>query len=130
MKYSLRLGPPGPISRDKAWVCFSMNLVVPGTGSLLARKRSGYLQFLLGAAGLTITTICGAKFIAWYLANISRLQEGAGDPLQNLQDMWMAARWPLLGIILFGLGWVWSMITTIILVSKAPKGSPAPPVIK
>jgi hypothetical protein len=124
MKYSLTLGARGPMTREKAWVCFTMNLAVPGTGSLLAGKVSGYLQFLLGAAGMVITMACGAKFMAWFFANWSRLQEGNGDPMQNLSDMWMAVRWPLLGIVLFGVGWLWGMFTGMILVAKAPKSKP------
>ena len=128
MKYSLSLGPRGPITREKAWACLSMNLVLPGTGSLLARKVSGYPQFLLGTAGMVITMVCSARFTAWFFANWSRLQQGAGDPMQNLLDMWMAVRWPLLGILLFGLGWLWSIVTGAILVMRArnPQGTPPP----
>lgn len=126
MKYSLALGPRGPMTREKAWACFSMNVVLPGTGSLLAGRISGYLQFLLGAAGMIITMACGAKFMAWFVANWSRLQAGNGDPIENLRDMWMAVRWPLLGTVLFGIAWLWGMLTGAVLIAKAKKTGPPP----
>ena len=53
MKISLALGQRKPLDRTTAWGCLTANLAVPGCGSLVAGRVSGYFQLLL--APVTVT---------------------------------------------------------------------------
>ena len=46
--------------------------------------------------------------------------------------MWGAARWPLIGIFLFGLAWLWSLATSFSIINVAKKAEKAkvPPVLQ
>src|SRR6266568_7357773 len=112
MKISLALGPRQPLSRQTAWGCFTTNLALPGFGSLVAGRISGYPQAALMLVGLIVSLLGVARAFTWYAANGSRLQDPQGDPLANLTDMWLAIRWALLGLGVFGLGWLWALFTS------------------
>ena len=111
MKISLALGKRQPLSRQTAWGCFTANLALPGSGSLLAGRVTGYAQLLLAVGGLALTFIFGARFLAWYLANWSRLQGPQADPVEVMSEVWKAARGPFLCIGVFALGWLWALAT-------------------
>jgi len=97
---------------------------MPGFGSLLAGYRSGYAQVALSIGGTILTILFGAKFVIWYIQNISRIQ-GGDDPFGTLTGLWVAVRWPLLGIGLFAFGWLWALSTGLYILSQA-KDEPPP----
>lgn len=119
MKISLALGPRQALNRQTAWGCLTTNLAVPGFGSLMAGRISGYFQAALAFGGLGLTLISGARFAGWALANWSRLRNPQGDPVAALEELWHVSRWPLLGIALFGGAWLWSLATGWWLVQTA-----------
>src|SRR5262245_25650491 len=121
MKVSLKLGPGGPMTRDKAKVCFVTNLGFPGAGSLMGGKIVGYPQLLMTVCGLGISMICGGKFLTWFFANWSRLQNPSGDPLEILAEIWQAVKWPLAGLGLFALAWLWGFVTGWSLLVRAKR---------
>jgi|SRR5450756_581533 hypothetical protein len=122
MKISLALGSRDPLSRQTAWGCFTANLALPGCGSLLAGRISGYAQLTLGVAGVILTTVFGVRFIVWYVANWSRLNDPqSDDPFGPLGEIWQAVRWAALGMALFGVGWLWALITSIGIVQSAKR---------
>jgi len=129
MKISLALGPRQGLSRQTAWGCLTTNAALPGFGSLLAGRISGYPQAALAFGGLFLTLGFGAHFVLWALANWSRLYGPDADPFDSLLDIWLHSRWALLGIALFGLGWLWAMATSMAIVSSARRTgrSTAPP---
>jgi hypothetical protein len=129
MKISLALGPRQKLSRQTAWGCFTTNLAVPGFGSLMAGRISGYFQAALAFGGLALTLIFGARFFTWYVTNWSRLQSQDGDPFGALGEMWEAAKWPLLGMLVFGAGWLWGLATgwSIVHAAKKEETSNPPP---
>jgi hypothetical protein len=86
---------------------------MPGFGSLMAGRRVGYPQAALGLIGLAVTTLFAARFFAWYLVQSGRLQGDEADPFAKLAELWSAVRWPLLGVVIFLLGWAWSLITSL-----------------
>ena len=51
-KISLALGQRQALSRQTAWGCFTTNLALPGFGSLVAGRISGYFQVALAMVGL------------------------------------------------------------------------------
>jgi hypothetical protein len=125
MKISLALGPRQPLSRQTAWGCLTSNLALPGSGSLLAGRVSGYAQLALAIVGLILSVFLGVRFIFWCLANWSRLHDPNADQLAALGEMWLAVLWPLLGIAIFALGWLWALATSLRLILAAGKSGPA-----
>jgi hypothetical protein len=129
MKISLALGPRRRPSRQTAWGCLTTNVALPGFGSLLAGRISGYPQAVLAVGGLILTIGFGARFIIWALTNWSRLYGAEEDPLESLGDIWLHARWAFLGIVLFGLGWLWALATSMAILNSARRSgqTEAPP---
>ena len=129
MKISLALGPRQPLSRQTAWGCLTSNLALPGSGSLLAGRVSGYAQLALAIIGLILSVSLGVRFILWCLANWSRLHDPNADPVAALGEMWLGLRWPLLGLAIFAFGWLWALATSlrIFLAAKFDQSSARPP---
>jgi hypothetical protein len=119
MKISLALGPRQGLSRQTAWGCLTTNVAMPGFGSLLAGRISGYPQVGLGIGGMILTVVFGARFVIWALSNWSRLYGAEADPIESLGDIWQHAHWALLGMVLFGLGWLWSLATSMAILKSA-----------
>jgi TRAP-type C4-dicarboxylate transport system permease small subunit len=132
MKVSLALGPRRPLSRQTAWGCLTTNLAMPGFGSLVAGRVSGYAQAALTIGGMILTMIFGARFIWWCVANWSRFHESEADPTAALSEMWPFLKWPLLGFGMFAVGWLWALATGLQIVSSARKAESAtvPPRLK
>ena len=127
MKISLALGPRGPLSRQTAWGCLTANLALPGIGSLMGGRRSGYGQALLGFGGLGLSILFGIPFIYWGLANWSRLYGDQSAPVTSMAELWTHLRWAVLGIALFGAGWLWALATSCLILHQAQTASNVPP---
>jgi hypothetical protein len=127
MKVNLKLGPGGPLTREKAKVCLMMNVAVPGSGSLMAGRIVGYLQLFLTAAGMIISTVCAGKFLTWFFANWSRLQNPDNDPIETLVEIWQAVKWPLAGLGIFAVAWLWGLVTGLSILAKARRDEQIPP---
>jgi hypothetical protein len=113
------------LTPETARGCLAANLGVPGAGTLAAGRRSGYLQFALALAGTVLTLTCGMRFIIWYFQNISRLHSAQlDDPLGILLEVWLAARWSLLGIALFAVGWLWALGSSFSILARAKSSPP------
>jgi hypothetical protein len=127
----LALGPRRPLSRQTAWGCLTTNLALPGLGSLVAGRISGYSQAALALGGMGLTMAFGVRFMLWFAANWARLHDPEADPVAALLEMWVAGglRWALLGIALFALGWLWALATSLGLLraAKREEASRAPP---
>jgi len=121
MKISLALGPRRPLSRQTAWGCFTTNLAMPGFGSLVAGRIAGYPQAVLMMVGLVVSLLGVARAFTWYAANASHLSDPQADPITNLTAMWLAMRWAVLGRALFGLGWLWALITSLDILREAKR---------
>ena len=125
MKISLALAQRQPLSRQTAWGCLTTNLALPGFGSLAAGRRAGYLQVALTITGMALTMIFGVRFVIWTLTNWSRLQDPMAEQFNTLGQMWLAVRWALLGIGIFGLGWLWALATSFAIVHSASQTGPS-----
>jgi hypothetical protein len=120
MKISLALGSRHPLSPQTAWGCLTTNLALPGFGSLMAGRTTGYVQGLLGVGGLVLTMVFGLRFIVWYFANWARIQD-PGDSFEMLHDLWLALRWALAGMAIFAAAWLWALFTSIAIVRDAKR---------
>ena len=113
MKISLALGQHPPPDRATAWACLTTNVVLPGSGSLVAGKKIGYAQLALAFCGVAVTTLFGIRFLLWYARNWARLRQTADDPLAVLGEVFHQLRWPGLGIVIFIVAIGWAFITSL-----------------
>ena len=127
MKISLALAERRPLSRQTAWGCLTSNIALPGSGSLMAGRKSGYPQALLGIGGMVLSVIFGVRALLWMLANWSRMHDPAVDQFAVMGEMWQVLRWAFLGMAIFGLGWLWALASSYGIVRSAKNDSPAPP---
>jgi hypothetical protein len=116
---------PGTVDRQTAWGCCTANLALPGSGSVTGGRRVGYFQMGLAVAGLGVSLWSGARFILWSLQSLHRFYDPATDPVVALQELWRAARWPLLGLGIFAVAWMWALVTSLSLMHSARAGGPA-----
>jgi len=119
----------GPESHDQpehqtaqGWM--ATNLALPGLGSLIAGRKVGFIQLALCLVGFGLTLVCGLQMVSWSLAHWSEYHNPNADmdPFQPLRDLWVHARWPLLGIAMFSCAWVWSFVTSRSLLSQSKRG--------
>ena len=127
MKMSLALGPRRPLDAATAWGCLTANLAVPGSGSLVAGRVSGYFQMLLAVAGVALTTVYGLRFIQWYVNNWALLQQTQPDTAANFQELWNRLRPAAVGFLVFMSGLFWAMASSLRILSEARKSRPAAP---
>src|ERR1043166_3215245 len=119
MKISLALGPRRPLSRQTAWGCFTTNATLPGAGSLLAGRGSGYAQLALSVCGLILTGVFTFRFMFWYAENWTHFHDPTVDPITTMTEMWAALRWPLLAMAIFIVGWLWALLTSLAILHEA-----------
>jgi hypothetical protein len=125
MKISFALGPRRPLSRETAWGCLTSNVALPGVGSLVAGRLSGYPQAALALGGMALTLVFGLRFFVWFAANYPRLYGPDTNGLDALLEVLHAVRWACLGIALFALGWLWALATSLRLLRDAKKPPPS-----
>lgn len=113
MAFSLSLVREGKIGRAEAQACLSANLGMPGAGSLMAGRRVGYGQLLVAVAGLGLTLVFGVLFVVWSIQNFNQLRAPEVDPLETLSSLWQHLKWALAGMGLFGVAWVWALVTSL-----------------
>lgn len=118
------------LNRESARACLASNLGMPGVGSLLAGRLSGVPQILTALAGLGITLVFGTRFIGWAIQHWAQMRDPYADPLEILTAMFLAVRWPLAGIGLFAVSWLWALVTSwsiLNAVRRAETNKPVPP---
>jgi hypothetical protein len=111
MKISLVLQRRRPLNRGEAWACFTANLVLPGSGSLVAGRVVGYFQLLLALTGLGISLVTTVLTFVWYLKNYQRLNEST-DPFAPLIELARHLVQPALGFGIFIVAILWAMFTS------------------
>jgi hypothetical protein len=126
MKYSLTLRPRRALTRPEARACLAANIALPGAGSLAAGRPIGYAQMAAAFAGLIISLVTGIPMIEWSLSNWGRMTDPTGDPTGMLLDLWLHARWPLVGIGVFVIGMLWAAVTGLQLLAQAPSDGVPP----
>ncbi len=127
MKISLALGKTQIVSRETALACLTANLALPGSGSLAAGRRSGYLELLLAFLGVGLTMVFGVRFGIWIWQNWDALQSPDADPFTTLWHMWMAGRWAAVGILVFLFSVGCSLWTSLQILKSTRKPPPLAP---
>ncbi len=97
-----------PLDRSTAWACLMTNLLVfPGLGSILAGRRLGYAQLVLGLGGFGLNLY----FVLRILHQWFHWDQEPG-PLMN--DLVFS----LLGLGVFLTGWIWGLVTGLALMRE------------
>jgi len=117
---------PPPLSEVRAWTCVGVNLLAtPGLGTLWAgRKAAGRGQLFFSIAGFCL--------IVYY---IFAMCFGSVNSAVNGTPFVPPPGWSWqLGVLFFGIGWLWSLVTCVSLVMEARRGAgqmprPAPPIL-
>ena len=111
------LTPPNQsLNSSQAWACLWTNLLVlPGLGSIMARRRVGYIQAVIAVAGVMLTGICLMEL----LGEIVSRQE---VPANWHGYLW----WGGGGLGAFIAGWCWSAWDSLQIVRRAKRDSPPP----
>ena len=94
--------PPPEPNRNKAWSCLIANLVVlPGLGSVVARRKVGYLQMLLAIGGFVLTLVALIRIVLLWARDYL---------LPDDPNLYRAA---IIGIGIFLFSWTWSLLTSL-----------------
>ena len=106
------------LTPSRAWTCVFVNLLAtPGLGSLMARRM------LAGTGQLALALIGFFLLCAWIMQWTYRIfQAQLGETALTAVPDWF---WKY-GALFFGVGWMWSLVTSISLVRHA-KGQAVPP---
>jgi hypothetical protein len=104
----------------KAWACLATNaLVLPGLGSFFLGKRiAGVSQMVLALAGFAMTMAWTATWMARLPAEGLEVFENPGPALGHV----------LAGLLLFGLAWVWSLVSGLLAVRATRLPAEATPI--
>jgi 4a-hydroxytetrahydrobiopterin dehydratase len=100
----------GPVSRARAKNAALLNLLAtPGLGSLIARRWiAGGGQLFLAVVGFTL-------FVVWFVKVMAQLYgQISGDV--PVRPVW---NYLITGLVLFGIAWLWSAVTSISLLREA-----------
>ena len=76
-------------------------LVLPGLGSVLAGRKSGYVQIILAVAGFLVTLVALVKIV---LVWVQDFQFPADGHLIGVA---------FIGLAVFLLAWTWSLVTSL-----------------
>lgn len=98
------------MSRSEAWGCMVTNLLFwPGLGSVLARRKIGFVQMgLSGGGAFLIIVAMGWFFWKWM------------DTQQTPALMGTYTFLAIAGLVLFGGAWIWSLFTGLDIVRSIP----------
>jgi hypothetical protein len=121
MKICSARANPDAARVQKAQGCLATNLALPGLGSLAGGRKIGLAQLLVCLTGFALTLGGGVQFIAWMLAHWAEYHGAGGelDAWTRLRNLWQQGRWPLLGIVIFGISWLWALCTSWSLLADA-----------
>lgn len=94
-------GPPILLDRSKAKACMAANtFVLPGLGSILAGRKVGYPQAVLGVVGFSLSSLWLIGFVLNFLRT--------GDPYEALFDQLPLA---VGSVAMFAIAWTWAQFT-------------------
>ena len=107
---------PQPSDRPRATICVVLNLLVlPGFGTIMARRRSGWGQAILAVIGFGLN-------VAWAMWFFSVLFHSGQLPEDLTAHLGLA----LSGLALFLIAWLWTLVSSLQILRAArpqPQGN-------
>lgn len=110
-------------SRVHSWgLAVANQLALPGLGTVLAGRKIGYVQLLLSAIGLTLTS----AFIAWSVPNMGDWLNVPQDDQQILANFekwkpWLAVAFA--GIAIVAVSWIWALFSSRSILNDSAKST-------
>jgi hypothetical protein len=49
------------------------------------------------------------------------MQDSQGDPFTAFRDMWLAMRWAVFGLAIFGFAFLWALMTSLAILGEAKR---------
>ena len=106
---------PPTTERSKAWVCLVTNLFVcPGVGSILAGRRSGYVELGMALAGAGWITFALVRLFTLWI----QLMRAPPDAQSYIRS-------GMGGLTLFMASWLWSLVTGLSVMREAKRLPPS-----
>lgn len=103
-------------NRSMGWTALAINLgATPGLGSFVAGHRVvGVFQMGLAVSGFIV-------ILTWFWELVRGAWEGlqAGDSVS-----WPPSQGLILGLVLFGAAWLWSLVTSLQIIRDLRKTTP------
>jgi len=97
------------LDKTKARICVTLNLLVlPGLGTIIAGRRSGWLQAVLALAGFGLNIAWALWFFAGFLRS-EELPEDVSSPVCLA----------LAGFALFLIAWRWALASSLQILREA-----------
>ena len=107
--------------RTRLWILIAINqLAFPGMGTVMAKRKVGYIQAALMLAGFTLIT----GYFCWLMYCVFRLFQTGDDVAweSNYRQYFWSWQW---GLMLCGAAWLWALISSFQMF-KSAKSSDAP----
>ena len=103
--------PRGGPARSQAWGCVLGNLVLPGLGTYIARRRvSGVLQLMVSQSGFVL-------MLLWAISYVLGWVRTGKYPT----DLGPHGLFGLVGTALFLLAWIWSLASSVEILASSRK---------
>jgi hypothetical protein len=114
MKTSSVKAGPTPIDKPTAWACTVTNAAtLPGLGTIAGGRKVGYVQAVFALLGFALSLVGLLEHLrVWY--STGEMPEGF------TRGLFVA----LVGLMLFGLAWLWALASSIQLHREATRPPP------
>ena len=96
------------------WVCLMANMVIPGVGSVIARRFvQGAAQTILSLIGCTLFIYLIIEFIPCWRNYIDRLDSSSETALEAFKKLlWSPLIYGAVGALILKITWIWAQVTT------------------
>jgi hypothetical protein len=110
--------------RTRAWLCVAINqLAFPGLGTILMRRRSGYVQATVMVAGFILAT----GFALWVIVCAVRYTMNPAWDEADFRAACQPFKWALFsGLALCAMAWVWALFSSIGILRRMSKEAASP----
>lgn len=110
--------------RTRAWLSVAINqLAFPGLGTILMKRRAGYLQAILMVAGFILAT----GFALWLIVCAIRYAMNPAWDEADFRAAYQPFKWALFsGLALCAVAWVWALFSSIGILRRMSKEAAAP----
>ncbi|MCX7872439.1 MAG: hypothetical protein N2487_04060 [Verrucomicrobiae bacterium] len=114
------------IDRKTAWWLLLLNLILPGLGSILAKKKIGIAQILLSSASLSTSFYYLFKFGQWIFINRNDILSGEYPSIspEVASKIWEFLKPMILAAGVFIIALCWSLYTNYSIFRECDKTTP------
>lgn len=110
------------IDRKTAWIFLFINLIFPGLGSILGKKKVGIIQIILSGISLLILYYYLVKLGQWIFANRDEiLFSGRFSEIspEMMSKIWEFLKYMIIAIAMFVVSLCWSVYTSYLIIKES-----------